>query len=184
MEKSLETYFMQVKDHRRAQGRRWTLPQFLTMLSMASMSGAHGLREIADFFKSNAQDFIELFGLKHGVPKLVCIRELLGKLDFESVSDAFAAWSSSVSGLEKGDFVALDGKSLGSTVTDWASKRQDFVQITSAFAHRTGAVIDQRRFRHKKVSEIISVREIVARLSGRGFVLTLDALHCQKKQPV
>ena len=157
------------------------MPALLTMLSMAAMSGAHSLQGIADFFKSNQKILVGLFGLKHGVPKYTGIRDFVGALDFESVNAAFLGWARSAAPLEAGDFVAMDGKSLKSTVSNPTSGLQDFVQVVSAFAHRTGAVVAQKRFRHKKTAEGDCVRELLGAFEGLGITLTLDALHCQKK---
>ena len=146
------------------------------------MSGAYGLREIADFFKANKKALVELFGLKHGVPAYFSIRELVGRLDFESVSAAFESWGLQYVPLEKGDFVSIDGKSLRSTVENEFNGQQDFVMMVSAFAQKTGAVLSQTRFRHKKTSEIDQVKQLVDHFKQRGIVFTLDALHCQKKR--
>jgi hypothetical protein len=174
--------FGEVKDHRRAQGQRFPLPAVLTMFSMAAMSGAYGLREITDFFKSNEKSLCEMFNLKHGVPKFFCVRELAGGIDFEAVNAAFCKWTVSKYTLKTGDFVSLDGKSLNSTVQNSSLHLQDFVQIVSAFSHEKGLVVAQKRFRHKKVGEQEIVLQLVDELAGKGLVLTLDALHCQKKQ--
>ena len=54
--------------------------------------------------------------------------------------------------------------------------------MVSMFGHQTGIVLISNSFENKKKSEIHSVQELISQLEQKGMVLTLDAMHCQKKQ--
>ncbi len=48
------------------------------------------------------------------------------------------------------------------------------------FPHRRGIVLGLKVMENKKPSEIKTVQELLETLDLKGYVLTLDALHCQK----
>lgn len=54
--------------------------------------------------------------------------------------------------------------------------------MVSMFAHKVGIVLRSNNYENKKKSEIHSVQELISHLEHKGMVLTLDALHCPKKQ--
>ena len=54
--------------------------------------------------------------------------------------------------------------------------------LVSAFCQQTGLVQQVKRLENGKSSEIASVQELIGQLAGKGLLLTLDALHCQKKR--
>ena len=83
--------------------------------------------------------------------------------------------------IEKGDWFSIDGKCIRSTVSDYSSSYQDFVSLASIFAQKQGQVIRIAKFSSKKSSEIPTVAELVRILDLEGAVLSMDALHCQKK---
>jgi hypothetical protein len=79
-------------------------------------------------------------------------------------------------------WVAADGKSIKSTLTDYSESYQNFVTTVSAFTHDSGVVLRLQVMNNKQTSEIEVVRQLIAALSGQPLVFTLDALHCQKKR--
>lgn len=178
--KSLVEFLAQVPDPRRKQGQRIELPHFLSMVILGNMSGSTGLQSLSRFFKNNENYFIERYGLLHGVPGYTRIRTLLQTLDFHALNDAFKNWS--LQYIEPGDWISLDGKGLNSTVDDYSSSYQDFHSIVSAFSDRLGIAVCATTFQNKKKSEIASVRELIETLKQKNVVISLDALHCQKKR--
>ena len=79
------------------------------------------------------------------------------------------------------EWLAIDGKVLASTVTDYSSSYQDFVSLVSIFSHKHGQVLCVARSESKKCSEIPTVQELIEALDVTGVVFSLDPLHCQKK---
>lgn len=180
--KSLLSYLKQVSDFRRKEGRRYPLAETLCMLVMGMMSGYHGYRELARFMRHNQQELIDYLQLKKSrVPSHVTVREILLHLDFEQLNQAFTRWSSQFVDWSA-QWLSIDGKSLKSTVSAYDSKEQNFVMLVSAFSQQTGLVRQVVRMENGKSSEIASVQDLIEQLETKGLLLTLDALHCQKKQ--
>jgi hypothetical protein len=182
---TLVEYLAQVPDFRRAEGRRYPLPTLLVMITMAIMSGRYGYRQIARFLKTNQRQLVDQLGLeREQMPSHVTVRTVLMHLDFEALNDAFRAWASDRLRLAPGDWVALDGKAIRSTVTDYDNAYQDFVCFVSAFAQQQGLVLGTERYHSKATSEITVTQDLietlVETLGLEGIVFTLDALHCKK----
>ncbi|AKD02977.1 ISAs1 family transposase [Pontibacter korlensis] len=171
----------QVPDFRRAQGRRYPLAETLCMVVMSIMSGYCAYREIGRFISHNQQELTACLGLgRKRLPSHVTIRQVLTHVDFQALAAAFRRWAAG----QGRRVVSIDGKSLRSTVSEHANERQNLVVLVSAFCQQTGLIEEVGRFENARQSEIGSVRDLLDRMQQRGLLLTLDALHCQKKQPV
>jgi hypothetical protein len=70
---------------------------------------------------------------------------------------------------------------LRNTVTDHAGAQQNFVTMVSAFSHSRGQVLGIQVMENKHESEIVVMTNLLSLLDLPGAVITLDALHCQKK---
>ena len=178
---SLYEVFSEVEDVRKASGLRHPLQSFLSMVTLGIMSGYNGLQELAAFFKSNEEEFIAMFGLKHGVAKYTQIWTILATLDYESLYAAFEKWALQYIPIEEGNWVSADGKGLNSTITDAHSSKQNYVAMVSLFLQNLGVVIGAKRYENGKEGEGQNLRQLLTILQDKGVVITLDALHCQKK---
>jgi hypothetical protein len=179
---SLYEIFGEVEDVRQASGLRHTLQPFLTMTTLSIMSGYHSLQGIATFFDSNKEAFIELFKLKHGVPKYTQIRTILKEIDYDNLCEVFQRWTKYHTPIVKGDWVSRDGKALRSTVRDGQNTKQNYVAMVSLFLHKLEVVLGVERYENGKSGESASLQELLVILKDKGVIITLDALHCQKKQ--
>ena len=182
---TLVEYLAQVPDFRRREGRRYPLPTLLVMIIMAILSGQYGYREIARFLKANRDELVAHLGLKRKrMPSHVTIRTVLMKLDFEALNKAFEHWAQTHLQVASGDWVSVDAKAIGSTVTDYDNAYQDFVSLVSAFAQEQGTVLAMARYHNKDTSEVPLTRTLITTmveaLDLEGVVFTLDALHCKK----
>ena len=173
----------QIPDFRRKQGRRYPLIAVLLMTIMSIMSGRCRYREMAAFAKANQEELLKFFRMKKRkrLPSHVTFREVLKGIDFDILLSAFNQWAEQYVQLEPDEWLALDGKALASTVSGQASSYQNFVSLVSVFSHTRGQVLQAAKLENKKRSEIPTIRELIAALDLQGAVLTLDALHCQKK---
>ncbi len=78
--------------------------------------------------------------------------------------------------------MAMDGKGIKSTLVGGSSSYQNFVSMVSVYSHHHGWVVRHQVMENKHKSEVEVVQELVKELSGSQVVVTLDALHCQKKR--
>lgn len=177
----LAAFFAQVPDPRRAEGQRVSLPAFLWMAFLAVASGYSGYRAMGKFARSNAAFFGPYFGLRHAVPSHVSFRSLLQALDKAQLYQAFN--QQFVAQLQAGDWVAGDGQSLRSTVRDAHGAGQHFVSLVSLYCQCTGLTAAMQDYTDKKSGELTKLRDLLPLLQDRGVVLTLYALHGQKKRP-
>jgi hypothetical protein len=178
---TLNELFESLPDARRSQGQRFALSDVLWMIFLGISCGYIGYRALNKFVKANEGYFTDLFCLKHGVPSHVTIRQILTDLDKETVKQKFTEWCSQQE-LSPLDWVSGDGKSLKSTLSKYTQSSQDFCSIVSMYVQKTGLTYLIADFRNKKIGEAEIVRNLLPSLKDKGLIITLDALHTQKKQ--
>jgi hypothetical protein len=170
-----------VSDPRRLQGQRYTSVSMLLLIIMAMLRGKYGYREIGRFCKLNEDFFIHTFGFKNNkVPSYVSIRTFVKSSDFSSIQSAFHQWTQSYVTIEKGEWIAIDGKSIRSTVSDYSSEYQNFVSLVSLFCSKREQVLHAQKLENKKGNEVQTVEDLLEILDLKDVVFTLDALHCKK----
>lgn len=176
--------FQQISDFRRKQGQRYPLIAVLLITIMSIMSGRCRYREIAAFAKANQKALLRFFHLRKRkrLPSHVTVREILKGVDFDHVLAAFNVWAAQYVSIEPKEWMAMDGKALASTVTDYETSYQNFVSLVSVFSHKRGQVLRTAKLENQKRSEIPTVRDLIEALDLHGVVFSLDALHCQKKR--
>jgi len=171
-----------IKDPRRTVGMRYPLVPVLLIIIMSIMSGRNGYREIEKYAKANKNFFLKFFSKKRTqLPSHVTFREVLKGIDFDEFLLIFESWALSYVSIEKDEWFAIDGKALGSTVTNYSKGYQNFVSLVSIFSQKRGQVIAVGKLENKKSSEIPTVESLIEKLDLKDVVFTLDALHCQKK---
>jgi len=174
--------FSKVQDPRRGQGLRTDLDQILTMVVVSYLCGHFGYRGVHRFSKINSKDFIEFLQLRHGVPSHMSFARLLPRLNKKELITAFKCWSKDYVPLENKDWLAVDGKALGSTLKNSQSKKQDFEAVVSLFAHKSGLVrsVEHYRKKSKGESEAPIARHLMSELKNMGLIFTMDAGNTQK----
>lgn len=177
---SLQDALRNIPDPRRGQGRRVTIEQLFSMVIISYLCGHVGYRPVARFCKAHAPLLIKSLGLRHGIPSYVTFRDVLMRVDEQALIRAFNRWAASFAGLNAGMWVSGDGKSLRSTVSEQATKAQDFVSVVSLFCQESGLVAMIGTFRNKKASEIEILKAMIDYLEAQGLIIRMDALHTQK----
>jgi hypothetical protein len=179
---SLTELLCQVKDKRRKQGTRHSLSDILLITILAHMSGYIGYRSIEDFCKRYESDLHQLLGYpKHGIASYSSIRRVIMDLDFNVVATLFYKWIRGRVHIKRGEWVQIDGKSMAGTIEEYSSKYQNFVALVSLFMNRTGVVLSAMTMNNKEQSEINIVRQLLDQLKLKNVVISMDAIHCQKK---
>ncbi len=169
----------QVKDNRRKEGIRHNIAVVLLINIMAMMSGYTGIRSKQDFVNRNSKELAKVFDpalLKHGLPSKNTIDRTMQVIDYDDLNQVL----SKVFELPKGSIIHLDGKAIRSTITLGQSSKQTFTSTVTAYANGKG-VMAKSFVNGSKDNEINTVQELIKILNLEDMVLTLDALHCQKK---
>jgi hypothetical protein len=174
----LSSFIQQIQDHRNRQGLRHPFHPFISMIVLAHLGGYNGLNEMSRFITANSEYFKQLFNLST-VPGYTILRTFCAEVNFDQINKAFYQWASQYVG--NSNWFSVDGKGMRSTSSDPFSVDQNFKAMVSIFNHEMGIVLASNSYENKGKSEIHSVQELVSKLEQKGMVLTLDALHCQKK---
>jgi len=180
---NLLEYLGQIKDPRRSQGSRHDLTLILLITIMSNMSGYIGYRPIGDFITRNRSDLLSILKPnKDRLPSFDTIRQVLIRLDFSELSKQFYCWAEQYIDIGENEWVSIDGKAIGGTVTNSNSSSQDFTSLVSLFCSKQKLVLGNSIVSNSKKSEIPVVQQLIETLDLNGVIFTLDALHCQKKQ--
>ena len=86
--------------------------------------------------------------------------------------------------MKPGEGIAIDGKSIKSTVEKDKADYHSFVNMVSIYSQRQGVVLATQAFESKSTSELKVVQKLLEALALQDVVVTLDALHCQKNYTV
>ncbi|XZO03293.1 MAG: ISAs1 family transposase [Microcoleus sp.] len=172
-----------VPDHRHQRGIRHPLWLILTIILLGSCTGYWGYKPLVDFTKNHRSTPIKLFNLPSDIrfPSDSTFRNIIQSLDFEAIAVLFNVWSQQTLPQAPGELMAIDGKSIKSTLVGGQSSYQNFVSMVSVYSHARGWVVRHKVMENQQKSEIEIVEELVRELSGCQVVITADALHCQKK---
>ena len=181
--KRLQDYLSELKEFRRAEGRRFGLVPMLEMIVLAGMSGRFGVNPVTRFISNNESFFIDRYNFNNGVPSQTTVHNFIKALDFEQLNTLLSNWMAEVMELQdqSNQWISIDGKAIRSTVNDQHSSKQNYVSLVSMFNNNMGIVISASKLENKNSNEGISVRELINNMELKGVSFTLDALHCQKK---
>ena len=199
IDKSLIDYLKQIPDERDASGKRHPLWLILLIMILGIMSGYWGYRGLGRFVERHRRQLIETLKIPGArVPSYSTLRRVMMQIDYQAVTQVFNEWSSRYTYNDRGQWIAIDGKSLKNTVNDCYGKQQNFVMIVSAFTHSRGEILGIKVMENKKqrrceasdlapqgtgreCDRIVAVQDLLELLDLKGVVFTMDALHCQKK---
>ena len=172
----------QVKDFRAARGQRYPLWLVLLLVIMGTMSGCRGYGALEEFARRHHQALLERLSLPLSrYPSDSTFRRIMMNINFTELAAVFNQWAKNYVQLEHWEWLAVDGKSIKGTVTNYDNAYQSFVQVVSVFSIHQGLTVGLSQFDHKKSSEIAAVQALLASLDITDAVFTFDALHCQKK---
>jgi len=183
MEASIIQSLQEIRDFRTNRGRRYPLWLILLLVIMGTITGCRSYYALEDFGVRHYPVLCEKLGLTLSrLPSDTTFRRVLQKLDFALLAQQFEQWAKGYIDIAPGEWLAIDGKSIKSTVSKGDGDYQNFVALVSVYSQQQGVVIATQAFEHKTTSELKVVQTLLETLHIQEVVVTLDALHCQKKQ--
>jgi len=169
-----------VRDPRRAQGQRYTLPHLLLFSVLAVLTGATSYRRIRLFMGVHRERLNTAFGARfRRAPAINTLRNLFHALDPADLEAAFRRHAEPLgrAAVSPGrQVIALDGKTLRGSFDHLDD--QAAVQVLSAFASEAALILA-----HQEITdgdEIAAAQALIEQLGLHGVLFTADALHCQK----
>jgi predicted transposase YbfD/YdcC len=176
---SLVHYLKNIEDYRHPKGKRHQLLPSLIIMIMAMTCGYTGLRAMARFAQIHRDLLKEYLPRPRGkAPSCPTLQRLSKGIDFTQVIHCFNEWMSQYL---TGERIAIDGKSITSTVSSSQETDQNFVSLVSFFSQPRTLIVKVGAFENHQTSEIQVVQELLSQFEITTAVFTLDALHCQKK---
>lgn len=181
MNYNLQDFVSLLDDPRRGQGQRHSLENVLMIVVMAILSGHQGFRGFERFAKANSVELTEALKLKHGVPTYQTFHAVLTKLGSQLLGSKFASWVRVYHKDWPKEFIAVDGKSVKSTVHGGNSGLQNFTAAVTAFGQESGIVYGTEPFENRgKGGEVEALRRLIQDLGLQGRIFTMDAAHTKK----
>ena len=118
---SLPSFFAEIPDPRRAQGRRHRLATVLAIAAGACLCGMRGYRAIADWAKSLGKNARRRFGCRYTndryiVPSEYIIRDVLIRVDPVHLDRALQHWNQTSA--QHDESLAIDGKTMCNAIDD------------------------------------------------------------------
>ena len=142
--RALPDFFSNVRDPRRAEGKRHRLKTVLSIATAAVLCGAKGYKGVSEWANALGQKARERFncrrsGGKNQVPSESTIRNVLTKVDPDEIDESFRNWNE-VYAIED-ESLAIDGKTMCNAIDD--NGRQ--VHVMSVVGHDSGVCRAQKK---------------------------------------
>ena len=171
-----------IADPRRAEGKLYGLPHVFLFSIPAVMAGANSYRAIHSFIDVHLHRLKQTFGLNwRRAPAYTTVRGILQGVaagDVEAVFRLHAQILNENAACQGMRVVAFDGKTLRGSFDKFTDTRP--AHLVSAFAADSALVLGHLEIDDKS-NEIPAVQRLLGELGLAASVVTVDALHCQKK---
>ena|SRR5271157_225330 len=171
-----------ITDPRRAEGKLYKLQHVLLFSILAVVSGANSYRTIHTFIETHLRKLKKVFKIKwKKAPCYSEIRFVLQNLNPDDVEKAFREHAAMLNQRDDADAaysIGIDGKTLRRSfdaMNDVKAK-----QVLNAFAADTLLVLAHIEI-DEKSNEIPAAQKLFEELDLADCIVTLDAMHCQKK---
>jgi len=154
---------------------------------LSLLSQSKGYRDIGVFIDERFEVLAEMFQLNwERAPAYTTIRNILLGISSEELEDSFREHAKKLQinqeKLTNGKAIkqiAFDGKALCGSVDPSIDKR--FIQLITAFSVGEKFILCHYEV-DEKSNEIPAVQTLLKELGLSGYLITADAMHCQKKR--
>lgn len=142
---TLPSFFAQIPDPRRAQGRRHRLSTVLAIVAGASLCGMRGYEAISDWAKSLGKNARRRFGCywakgRYIVPSKSIIRDVLIRVDPVHLDRALQRWNQTYA--QGDESLALDGKTMCNAIDDQGYQ----THVLSVVGHQSKNCYTQKKW--------------------------------------
>jgi len=167
----------EIKDPRKAHGKRYSLVMLLVIIFLAKLCGKDKPMEIADWAKNHAEDLKELLKLKRSwMPSHHTVRRVFQETLDEAAFDRLAEEYSQQEPMNTGEILALDGKTLRGT---WIAGQERGDHVLSIYDVENQQVLAQASVETKE-NELAAAPRLLKQVCLREKIVTADAMHTQR----
>jgi DDE_Tnp_1-associated len=160
------------------------LPHVLLFSILAVVTGGNSFRSIETFIKVHRSQLNTAFRLHwKRAPAHTAIRYILQGLDPQAVEQIFRRHAAGLAGKTTHPTrraIALDGKTLRRSFDNFRDRKA--AQLLHAFDTEAGIILAHIDIEEKS-NEIRAAQQLIGELNIAHCIVTLDALHGQKKRP-
>jgi len=171
--------FAELEDPRAANARH-DLLEVLVIALAATLCGAEGASDMAQFGRAKAGLLRGFLRLKHGIPSHDTFSRVFRELDaeaFEREFQRFIAAFAKANRLALKGVVAVDGKALAGAYE--RGRRATPLHMVNVFAAEARIALASRKAPGR--NEVVGALEVLQMLSLAGCIVTADALHCHRR---
>ena len=171
------SHFDGIDDPRQAAKIVYPLEEIFLLVLCAVISGAQGWVSIALYGRKKLDLLRRFLPFEDGAPSHDQLGILFSRFDMEQFQGCFMNWIAGLHDTLEG-VIAIDGKTLRRSF-DTASNKAA-IHMISAWACEQKLVLGQRKVDDKS-NEITAIPELLALLTIKGAIVTIDAMGCQRK---
>lgn len=175
---SLVAHFSVLEDPRDALRRRHSLLDMVIIAIAATLAGADGWVDIAQFGRAKEAWFRQFLELRNGIPSHDTFGRVFSLLAPEAFEACFRAWVASIRAVIPGEIIAIDGKTLRRS--HHRAKGLAALHLVCAWATANRVVLGQVAT-DAKSNEITAIPQLLSLLMLKGAIVTIDAMGCQTK---
>jgi predicted transposase YbfD/YdcC len=170
-------FFEEVPEPRQKAKVLYPLPELLLCCLVGVLCGAEGWVEVEEYGEAKLTFLRRFLPFDHGIPSHDTFSDVFNALDPEGFKAAFIAWTAALQDNIR-EIVAIDGKTLRRSFD--RARGQGPIHMISAWATGQRLVLGQLAVDAKE-NEITAIPELLALLTLKGAIVTIDAIGCQKK---
>lgn len=175
--------FKKVKDFRNKRGKRHELWVVLSIIFLGLMTGNVNYKQIARFSHDQKETLIQWLGIcPERLPSYSTIRRVMIGIETLGIKAIFENFVEQHYWKKEGtDWIAIDGKTLKNTLTNYENNCQNVLINVSAFSSATQLIIKSEGTESQESSENAQVRSMIRESGLVNKIFTLDALHCSQQ---
>lgn len=172
--------FRELPDYRKCKQLKFNVGEILFMSLLAILSGANGYIDIEIWIKSKKRELQKFLGHAFIAPADNTIRNVFLNINKDALDKMFEDWAHSVASKSTSTIkiVASDGKTMRASNNKIRNEKAR--HIVSLFLTEEKLTLAQTQVDDKS-NEIPALLSLLDSLELKNCVITVDALHTQKK---
>jgi predicted transposase YbfD/YdcC len=170
-------FFEELPEPRQKAKVLYPLPELLLCCLVGVLCGAEGWVEVEEYCEAKLGFLRRFLPFEHGIASHDTFSDVFNALDAARFKVAFIAWTTALQDNIR-QIVAIDGKTLRRSFD--RGRGQGPIHMISAWAAGQRLVLGQLAVAAKD-NEITAIPELLALLTLKGAIVTIDAIGCQKK---